>query len=342
MTESHASHSGNSAAPPPEATEEFFDRASATYRELQDRITTALESLESDQACYNLDEAEGQRPPRAAARFIEDLWAGDGAGELRLGGGGRTRVLNDGRIFEKGGVNFSDVHGLFSEEFAANMPGHSREFRAAGISLVLHPRNPHAPTVHANFRVIRRGPPDAIERMWFGGGADLTPHYLYVEDARRFHSAFRAACQRHAGVADYKTMKADCDKYFYLPHRSEARGIGGIFYDYRDQHLEQMLAFSADAGAEFLNAYVPLMQTRAAQQYDAAQRDFQLWKRGRYVEFNLIYDRGTTFGLRTGGRIESILMSLPPLVAWHYNYQPRPGSPEEAVLNVLRHPVDWL
>lgn len=324
------------------ASEDLFEQASGVYRNLQHQITTAIEALEAGQSCFNLDESTDLVTERPAAKFQEDLWQGDHSGKLQLGGGGRTRVLNDGRIFEKGGVNFSDVHGLFSEEFAKNMPGESREFRASGVSLVLHPRNPHAPTVHANFRVIRRGPPDNIERMWFGGGADLTPHYLYREDGQRFHGAFRDACERHPDVADYPTMKAACDKYFYLPHREEARGIGGIFYDYRDERLPQLLEFSSDAGAEFLNAYVPLIEARADQTYTQEQRDFQLWKRGRYVEFNLIYDRGTMFGLRTGGRIESILMSLPPLVAWHYNYQPQAGSPEEEVLNVLRNPVEWI
>ena len=319
--------------------EELFDRASAGYRELQDRITGALEQLEVEGERFDLDGVE-----RAPARFHEDARDGERGGKLGLSGGGRTRVLSEGRIFEKGGVNFSDVYGTFSEEFARNMPGESREFRASGVSLVLHPRNPHAPTVHANFRVIRRGAPPNIERMWFGGGADLTPHYLYREDARHFHQTLHAACARHADVADYAQMKTACDEYFYLPHREEARGIGGIFYDYRDadEELEAMFAFSMDAGAAFLEAYVPLIQERAAQEYTQNQRDFQLWKRGRYVEFNLIYDRGTIFGLRTGGRIESILMSLPPLVAWEYDYQPGPDSPEAEVLNVLRHPVDWI
>ncbi|MCR9144167.1 MAG: oxygen-dependent coproporphyrinogen oxidase [bacterium] len=326
----------------PENLEQLFDQASGVYRDLQDRITHAIEALERDADCFNLDEDAGETATRTPAKFEEDLWQGDHSGKLQLGGGGRTRVLNEGRIFEKGGVNFSDVNGLFSEEFAKNMPGESREFRASGVSLVLHPRNPHAPTVHANFRVIRRGPPDKIERLWFGGGADLTPHYLYAEDGRHFHECFFKACEKHSEVADYAEMKTACDEYFYLPHREEARGIGGIFYDYRDQNLPETLAFSADAGAAFIDAYVPLIQKRAAQSYSQKQRDFQLWKRGRYVEFNLIYDRGTTFGLRTGGRIESILMSLPPLVAWHYNFQPEPGSPEDEVLKVLRQPVDWV
>jgi coproporphyrinogen III oxidase len=323
-------------------TTELFERASAAYRLLQDEICAAIEALETGQDCFNLDEDPGHASGRSPGRFQEDVWAGDHSGELRLGGGGRTRVLGEGRIFEKGGVNFSDVHGVFTEEFARNLPGESREFRASGISLVLHPRNPHAPTVHANFRVIRRGPPERIERMWFGGGADLTPHYLYHEDARHFHSQFRAACDRHHDVADYSAMKAQCDSYFHLPHRGEARGIGGIFYDYRDENPAAWLDFSIDAGRAFLDAYCPLIERRAAQPYTRQQREFQLWKRGRYVEFNLLYDRGTIFGLRTGGRIESILMSLPPLVAWHYDFRPEPDSPEAEMLNILRNPVDWV
>ncbi len=325
--------------------ENLFDEASQTYRELQDEICAAVEALEESADAFELTGASGgdiaDTLERAPARFHEDPWKGDHSGTLGLGGGGRTRVLSEGRIFEKGGVNWSDVHGTFSEELAAKMPGDSREFRASGISLVLHPRNPHAPTVHANFRVIRRGPPEAIERLWFGGGADLTPHYLYEDDARHFHTQFRDACNRHSPVADFAEMKRACDEYFHLPHRGEARGIGGIFYDYRDERHDEVLAFSRDAGRAFIDAYCPLIERRAGQEYTEQQREFQLWKRGRYVEFNLVYDRGTMFGLRTGGRIESILMSLPPLVAWHYNFTAQPGSPEARVMEVLKNPVDW-
>jgi coproporphyrinogen III oxidase len=256
--------------------EGLFEQASGVYRDLQDRITASIESLENETEFFNLDEESGGVAPRSAAKFEEDVWQGDHSGELKLGGGGRTRVINEGRVFEKGGVNFSDVNGLFSAEFAKNMPGESREFRASGVSLVLHPRNPHAPTVHANFRVIRRGPPDNIERLWFGGGADLTPHYLYPEDCRHFHRRFYEACAKHPEVADYPAMKTACDEYFYIPHREEARGVGGIFYDYRDDRLPETLAFSAEAGAEFLKAYVPLIQKRAGQPYTQQQRDFQL------------------------------------------------------------------
>ncbi len=324
--------------------DEFFDTASAFYRDLQEEITTELERLEREAGIHVPGQAvdAGISEQTAPAQFQEDLWQGDGSSRLQLGGGGRTRVLADGRIFEKGGVNWSDVHGTFTEEFAAQMPGQSREFRASGISLVLHPRNPHVPTVHANFRIIRRGPAEEPERLWFGGGADLTPHYLYPEDARQFHRAYKHACDRHRDVVDYDTLKMQCDEYFHLAHRGEARGIGGIFYDYLDDQHEEVFAFSRDAGRNFLESYVPIVERRSGLEYSERERNFQLWKRGRYVEFNLIYDRGTTFGLRTGGRIESILMSLPPLVAWHYNFEPEPGSREEEILNVLRNPVDWI
>lgn len=324
--------------------DEFFDTASAFYRDLQQEITTELERVEREAAVHVPGAAvdAGVSETTEPAVFQEDIWHGDGSSKLQLGGGGRTRVIADGRVFEKGGVNWSDVHGTFTEEFAAQMPGESREFRASGLSLVLHPRNPHAPTVHANFRIIRRGPAENPERLWFGGGADLTPHYLYPEDARHFHRAYKNACDRHRKVVDYDRLKAQCDEYFHLPHRGEARGVGGIFYDYLDDQHDEVFAFSREAGRNFLESFVPVVERRCGLAYGERERNFQLWKRGRYVEFNLIYDRGTIFGLRTGGRIESILMSLPPLVAWHYDFRPEPGSREEEVLNVLRNPVDWI
>jgi coproporphyrinogen III oxidase len=317
---------------------QIFDEAAASYRELQDLITTRLEQLETNASAF-FPEGASVPPP---ARFREDAWSGEQGGALGLQGGGRTRVLENGRVFERAGVNFSDVHGSFSPELAASLPGESREFRASGISLVLHPRNPQVPTVHANFRVIRRGPPDAIERMWFGGGADLTPYVLYPEDARHFHGVYREVAREHSAIVDWAQVKRACDEYFRLPHRNEARGVGGFFYDYRDQDPEAWLAFSRAAGAKFLDSYAPIVERRVGLAYGERERSFQLWRRGRYVEFNLIYDRGTLFGLRTGGRIESILMSLPPLVAWQYDFQPEPGGPEEELLNVLRFPVEWV
>lgn len=309
----------------------MFEELSPFFLELQDRITSSLEQAEQ---IDHTDPLAGRIPP---ARFREDLWSSE-----RLGGGGRTRVIEGGRILERGGVNVSDVHGELGGDLAEKMPGVSRHFRAAGISLVLHPRNPMAPTVHANFRIIARGEPGRPERMWFGGGGDLTPVYLNRQDAVHFHSVWKQVCDRHSDVASYSKMKEDCDRYFHLPHRGEARGIGGIFYDYIESDSERMTAFTRAAGGAFLDAYLPLLQRRAVEPYTQEHRDFQLWRRGRYVEFNLVYDRGTQFGLKTGGRTESILMSLPPLVKFAYDYTPRPGSPEAEILEVLRKPVDWL
>ena len=238
--------------------ETIFEEASVAYRKLQDDISTAIEKLERG-PCFFLN--DGETDPEAQS-FREDAWNGEREGGMQLRGGGRTRVLEGGRVFERAGVNFSDVSGTFSEELARSMPGESREFRACGISLVLHPRNPYVPTVHANFRVIRRGTANAIERMWFGGGADLTPYYLNRDDAAHFHREFERACQAHSAVADYATMKAECDRYFYLPHRGEARGIGGIFYDYRDEEHTALLEFSQSAGAAFLKAYQPIVERR--------------------------------------------------------------------------------
>lgn len=287
------------------------DGPAAYFRELQDRI------------CQALAEVDGRRT------FQEDLWQRSG------GGGGRTRVLADGGVFEKAGVNFSEVAGELSEEFAKQIPGEGRTFCATGISLVLHPRSPLAPTVHANFRFLTKG-----ERQWFGGGADLTPYYPYREDVIHFHRTWKDVCGKHAAVADYPRLKRWCDEYFFLPHRGEARGVGGIFFDYLDKDLEAVFAFVRDAGTAFLDAYLPILQRRKDEPYTEKQRAFQEYRRGRYVEFNLIYDRGTLFGLKTGGRTESILMSLPPLVRWHYDYQPEPGS-REAELHDYLKPRDW-
>jgi coproporphyrinogen III oxidase len=281
------------------------------FRDLQDRI------------CAALQEVDGR------AAFREDVWRREG------GGGGRTRVLTDGGVFEKGGVNFSDVAGQFSEEFARQVPGEGRDFTATGISLVLHPRSPMVPTVHANFRHLTKG-----EKRWFGGGADLTPYYPYGEDVVHFHRTWKAVCERHAGVADYQRLKTWCDEYFYLPHRGEARGVGGIFFDYLEGDFDRTFAFVRDAGDAFLGAYLPIVRRRKDEPYTARERAFQEFRRGRYVEFNLLYDRGTLFGLRTGGRVESIFMSLPPVARWGYDFQPEPGSREAELYEFLR-PRDW-
>jgi coproporphyrinogen III oxidase len=287
------------------------DRAAAYFRDLQDRICAAVEALDG-------------------RRFREDQWDRPG------GGGGRSRVLADGGVFEKAGVNFSEVHGEMSEEFARQVPGEGRAFVATGISLVLHPRSPLVPTVHANFRFLTKG-----DRQWFGGGADLTPYYPVREDVVHFHRTWKDVCTRHEPLVNYGEMKGACDRYFFLPHRGEARGVGGFFFDYLGSDLERLFGFVRDAGDSFLDAYLPIVRRRKDLPYTERQRAFQLYRRGRYVEFNLLYDRGTTFGLKTGGRTESILMSLPPLVRWEYDYRPEPGSPEAELADVYLKPRDW-
>ncbi|MDH3592594.1 MAG: oxygen-dependent coproporphyrinogen oxidase [Planctomycetota bacterium] len=286
------------------------DRAAALMRALQDEICFGIEALEA---------AAGGR-----AVFARDAWEREG------GGGGVTRVLSGGALIEKGGVNVSEVDGHFTEEFAKQVPGSGTSFYATGVSLVLHPRNPHVPTVHANFRHIEHG-----DKAWFGGGADLTPYYFHEEDKAHFHDAWRATCERHGAVADYPAFRDWCDRYFFLPHRGERRGVGGIFFDYLD-NTEEVLAFVADAGHSFLDAYSPIVERRMSTPSTPEQRAWQELRRGRYVEFNLIHDRGTIFGLKTGGRTESILMSLPPRVRWDYMADPAPGTDEAALLTELR------
>ena len=287
------------------------NRAATYFQELQDRICRGLETLDG------------------RARFREDSWTRPG------GGGGRSRVLEDGALFEKAGVNFSDVHGELSEEMARSMPGDGRAFRATGMSLVLHPETPMVPTVHANFRCFSR-----VGAAWFGGGADLTPYYPYREDAVHFHQTLKTACDGHDPTY-YPRFKKQCDEYFYIPHRGETRGVGGIFFDYLQGDLEAIFAFVRSAGDAFLSAYVPIAERRRSEPWGERERNFQLIRRGRYVEFNLIYDRGTVFGLKTGGRIESILMSLPALAKWKYMHEPEPGSREAELTTYLR-PTDWL
>ncbi len=288
------------------------DRAADYLRGLQDRIVAALEELDG------------------TARFREDRWQREG------GGGGRTRVLAEGGVFEKAGVNFSDVHGEMTEEFAKQIPGEGRSFRACGVSLVLHPRSPLVPTVHANFRFLTKG-----DRRWFGGGADLTPYYPWREDVVHFHHTWKAVCERHAPLVDYAHLKRWCDEYFFLPHRAEARGVGGIFFDYLEGDFDKTFAFVRDCGDHFLEAYSPIARRRKDLPYSPEQRAFQEYRRGRYVEFNLLYDRGTLFGLKTNGRTESILMSLPPRVRWEYDYRATPGSREAELTEVYLKPRDW-
>ncbi len=279
--------------------------------------------------------------------FRTDAWTRAG------GGGGRTCVLAGGGVFEKAGVNYSDVHGELADALAASLPGSGPRFRAVGISLVLHPANPHVPTVHANFRRIERG-----TAAWFGGGADLTPYYLRDEDAVHFHRVLRQACDAQ-DAALFPRFKSWCDDYFFLPHRGEPRGVGGLFFDYLGAGAERTagrpaagespiesdagraFAFVRSLGDAFIPAYLPIVERRRSEPSTPDQRTWQLIRRGRYVEFNLLYDRGTVFGLRTDGRVESILMSLPPEARWEYAHAPVPGSPEAATLDAILARRDW-
>ena len=281
-----------------------------------------LAALQED-VCGALERLDG------AARFGRDAWDRPG------GGGGLTRVLQDGAVLEKAGVSFSHVHGELPEAFARRLSGEGRAFAAVGLSLVLHPRSPLVPTTHANVRFIVQG-----GKVWFGGGADLTPYYLFEEDAAHFHRVLRAACERH-DPSYYPRFKERCDRYFHLPHRGEARGVGGIFFEDMGGDPERELAFAKDFAAAFLPAWLPIAERRRGLPYGEAQRAWQEIRRGRYVEFNLLHDRGTVFGLETGGRTESILMSLPPRVRWVYDHRPAAGSEEARLLEVLRKPREW-
>ena len=263
------------------------------------------------------------------AQFVLDRWERTG------GGGGLTAMLAEGALFEKAGVNTSTVWGTLDDEALRKLGGQEREFYATGISLVLHPRSPMVPTMHANFRYLTRGT-DA----WFGGGSDLTPYYPRREDVVGFHHEWREICDRH-DPAYYPRFKSWCDEYFYIPHRGEARGVGGIFFDNLRGDLEKTFAFVGDCCRNVLASYVPIVQRRRGELHGERERQFQLHRRGRYVEFNLVYDRGTSFGLATNGRAESILMSLPPLARWTYAYEPQAGSPEAQAM-VYYQPQDWL
>ena len=276
---------------------------------------------------------DGMEP---SASFNVDQWERD------EGGGGITAVIEDGEVFEKAGVNTSAVHGPLPDRMAQAFEVEAKPFFATGLSLVIHPRSPHVPTVHANFRYFALGE-DLLspEDQWFGGGADLTPYYPRLEDAQHFHRVWKEVCDRHDDVADYEAFKQECDDYFYVDHRNEARGVGGIFYDYLRDDPEGTFFFTREAGRSFLRSYLPIVERRVDEDWGERERRFQLIRRGRYVEFNLVYDRGTKFGLETDGRTESILMSLPPHVRWTYDHQPEPGSPEARALWYFE-PRDWL
>jgi coproporphyrinogen III oxidase len=316
-------------------------RVSQFMQQLQDEITQALKALDG------------------VGKFQEDSW------QRPEGGGGRSRILRDGAIFEQAGVNFSEVWGShLPPSILAQRPeakGHG--FYATGTSLVLHPRNPYVPTVHLNYRYFEAGPV-----WWFGGGADLTPYYPFAEDAAHFHQTLKHACDQHHSEY-YPVFKRWCDEYFYLKHRDETRGIGGLFLDYQDgqgsiyrgpdpngeaadysnqvgtiapRTWEELFVLVQDCGRALLPAYVPIVKRRHGIEYGDRERNFQLYRRGRYVEFNLVYDRGTIFGLQTNGRTESILMSLPPLVRWEYGYKPEPNTPEAELYETFLKPQDWI
>ncbi|GAB50835.1 oxygen-dependent coproporphyrinogen oxidase [Atlantibacter hermannii] len=283
-----------------------------------------------DHICQQLSAVDG-------ASFIEDNWQRD------AGGGGRSRVLRDGNVFEQAGVNFSHVSG---DALPASATAHrpelaGRRFEAMGVSLVVHPRNPYVPTSHANVRFFIATKPDAEPVWWFGGGFDLTPYYGFEEDAVHWHRTARDLCAPF-GDEVYPRYKKWCDDYFFLKHRKEPRGIGGLFFDdLNTPDFASCFAFTQAVGQGYLDAYLPIVERRQALPWGERERDFQLYRRGRYVEFNLVWDRGTLFGLQTGGRTESILMSMPPLVRWEYNFQPEAGSPEAALSEFIQV-KDWL
>ncbi|AXP80505.1 Coproporphyrinogen-III oxidase-2C aerobic [Mariniflexile rhizosphaerae] len=300
----------------------FKDKFYQYIQTLQDTITSNLETVDGK------------------ATFREDIW------ERPEGGGGRTRVIENGHVFEKGGVNISGVHGKLPKSMQAYFNVGDVDFFACGLSLVLHPKNPMVPTVHANWRYFEMYNADGkIVDSWFGGGQDLTPYYLFEEDAIHFHKTCKTACDKH-NPDFYKTYKTKCDEYFWNAHRNEARGVGGLFFDYckatKTMTMENWYNFVTEIGNSFLECYIPIVEKRKDLPYSKEQRDWQEIRRGRYVEFNLVHDKGTLFGLKTNGRIESILMSLPPHVQWVYDHQPEAGSEEEKLLDVLKKPVDWV
>ena len=300
---------------------------------MKDRFINYIRDLQ-DKICNDLETIDG------AAVFREDLWERPG------GGGGRTRVIENGSVFEKGGVNTSVVHGDLPESMQAYFGVGEAQFFACGLSLVIHPQNPHVPTVHANWRYFEMyNKQGEIVDQWFGGGQDLTPYYLYEEDASHFHEVCKQACDS-SHPEFYANYKKRCDEYFYNSHRGEARGIGGLFFDYlrpdEEQSLEDWYNFVTAIGDSFLQAYTPIVKRRKKLDFTQDQRNWQEIRRGRYVEFNLVHDKGTLFGLRTKGRIESILMSLPPKVQWQYDHHPAEGSEEAKLLEVLKSPKDWV
>ncbi|MBG22760.1 MAG: oxygen-dependent coproporphyrinogen oxidase [Idiomarinaceae bacterium] len=294
-------------------------------------VISYLKGLQ-DRICSALEEADG------GAHFAEESWQREG------GGGGRSRVLRDGAVLEQGGVGFSHV---FGEQMPASATAHrpelaGRNFNACGVSLVMHPSNPYVPTSHANVRFFIAEKEGAEPVWWFGGGFDLTPFYPFDEDIKHWHQVAKAALDPF-GAELYPKFKAWCDDYFWLKHRDETRGVGGLFFDdLNDRPFEECFAIMRAVGDAYLEAYLPIIERRKNTPYGERERDFQLYRRGRYVEFNLVWDRGTLFGLQTGGRTESILMSMPPLVRWEYGYTPEADSPEARLYTDYLRPRDWL
>ena len=295
-------------------------RVSEYLLDLQRNITETLQNLDG------------------SASFETDEW------QREAGGGGRSMVLREGAVFEQGGVNFSEVYG---EDLPASATAHrpelaGRRFRAMGVSLVIHPDNPYVPTSHANVRFFVAEKAGEEPIWWFGGGFDLTPYYAFEEDCVHWHRIAKQACDPF-GVDRYASYKKWCDEYFHIRHRGEARGIGGLFFDdLNEPDFEQAFAFMRSVGDHYLPAYTPIVERRKGLPFAEREKRFQWYRRGRYVEFNLVYDRGTLFGLQSGGRTESILMSLPPVVNWRYNYSPPAGSAEAALTDYYLKPRDWL
>ena len=288
--------------------------------DLQDRIGAALEQEDG------------------AGQLEEDTW------QRPKGGGGRSRIMESGDVFEKAGINFSDVRdsSLPPSATATRPQLAGAPYRAMGVSLVVHPLNPYVPTTHMNVRFFYAEPKDSKPIWWFGGGFDLTPYYGFVEDAVHWHQTARDACQPF-GKELYLEFKQNCDRYFFLPHRNEPRGIGGLFYDdFKGENFDHAFRFTRSVGDHFISAYQPIVTRRKSTPYTQQEREFQLYRRGRYVEFNLVYDRGTLFGLQSKGRTESILMSLPPLVRWDYDRKPSPNSPEAKLYSDFLTPKNWL
>ena len=297
-----------------------IERVNSYLQRLQKTITGELQQID------------------AGAKFETDTWQRD------AGGGGRSMVLRDGAVFEQAGVNYSEVYG---ENLPASATAHrpelaGRQFRAMGVSLVIHPDNPYIPTSHANVRFFVAEKPGEAPIWWFGGGFDLTPYYGFEEDCKHWHQIAKQACDPY-GAERYADYKKWCDEYFYVKHRGEARGIGGLFFDdLNEPDFEQAFAFMRSVGDHYLPAYTPIVERHKNDAYGEREKKFQLYRRGRYVEFNLVYDRGTLFGLQSGGRTESILMSLPPEVNWRYNYQPEAGSAEAELTDYYLEARDWL